>query len=64
MNENKQVRHRTELRRLRRKFGLEGPGSGLRPNNSANYQDRAEARRKAVGSSDDSEKTETASVFE
>lgn len=66
LNENKQVRHRSELRRLRRKFGLEGPGSGVRltSNNSANYQDRAEARRKTVGSSDDNEKTEVASVFQ
>ncbi|XP_075215869.1 angiogenic factor with G patch and FHA domains 1 isoform X2 [Lycorma delicatula] len=65
LNESRQVRHRSELRRLRRKFGLEGPGSGLRiTNNSANYQDRAEVRRKTVGSSDSSEKTEVASVYQ
>ncbi|XP_022193483.2 angiogenic factor with G patch and FHA domains 1 isoform X2 [Nilaparvata lugens] len=57
-------KHRTELRRLRKKFGLENAGATAVVPKSSSYVDRAEARRKTVGSTDESFKTEAASVHE
>ncbi|XP_054277903.1 angiogenic factor with G patch and FHA domains 1 isoform X2 [Macrosteles quadrilineatus] len=63
--ETREARHRSELRRLRKRFGLdkltvkEKEGS-LAPG----YQDRAEERRKTIGSLDHNVKTEAASVHQ
>ncbi|XP_071449306.1 angiogenic factor with G patch and FHA domains 1 [Hetaerina americana] len=56
--------HKKELKRLKKKFGLES----CEPNMSAiavpGYEDRAQARRSTIGSQDHHAKTETASMEE
>uniref|UniRef100_A0A1B6DKM8 Angiogenic factor with G patch and FHA domains 1 n=1 Tax=Clastoptera arizonana TaxID=38151 RepID=A0A1B6DKM8_9HEMI len=63
--ESKEEKRKLELKKLRKRFGLDKLSYkeavvSLAPG----YQDRAESRRKTVGSSDQSEKTQVASVHE
>lgn len=62
---NKGECHRSELLRLRKKFGLDQSSSEQTHVATAlGYTDRAEVRRKTVGSSCDNFKTEVTSVHE
>lgn len=54
--QNRQV----ELKRLRKKFGLDKNPVKL----NSNYEDRADRRRKTVGSFVEGEKTQTAHIYE
>lgn len=63
--ESKEIKYKSELKKLRRRFGLDN----LKANESSGvlapgYQDRAEQRRKTVGSQDHHAKTEIASVHQ
>lgn len=60
MNETKGS-HKTELKRLQRKFCLDKPVPSPEVSD-CKYQDRAEIRRSTVGSSSGNEKTEATSV--
>ncbi|KAF5274034.1 hypothetical protein FQR65_LT04432 [Abscondita terminalis] len=58
---SKSEQHKIELRKLRKKFGIgwaDGDGSSLGPG----YTDRAQVRRETVGSHNEHEKTQVASV--
>lgn len=59
---DKVKKHKTELKQLRKKFGLCNRNVGV--NLATGYVDRAQVRRETVGSTDHNEKTETASVEE
>ncbi|XP_046661952.1 angiogenic factor with G patch and FHA domains 1 isoform X2 [Homalodisca vitripennis] len=62
-HETKEARHRSELRRLRKRFGLDKlSAKETSVSLPVGYQDRAEERRKTVGSQDHNAKTEAASV--
>lgn len=62
-HETKEARHRSELRRLRKRFGLDKlKVKEVNPSLADGYKDRAEERRRTVGSQDHHEKTESASV--
>ncbi|GLH03632.1 Uncharacterized protein GBIM_09505 [Gryllus bimaculatus] len=60
---SKGEQHRKELKRLRKKFGLQSSDNDSTPV-VAGYEDRAQLRRKTVGSQNPYEKTETASIEE
>ncbi|KAJ4443091.1 hypothetical protein ANN_04741 [Periplaneta americana] len=60
--QSKKHSHKTELRRIRRKFGLESSESNIKAISVPGYEDRAQIRRDTVGSQDDSEKTQIASL--
>ena len=60
--ENMTLKRKKQLKKLKEKFGLTNPEET--PATAASYKDRAEIRRKTVGSHSDSFKTEVASVTE
>jgi hypothetical protein len=62
--ESKKHCHKKELRRIRRKFGLERVESNMKAVSLPGYEDRAQIRRTTVGSQDHNEKTQTASLEE
>lgn len=62
--ESKKHCHRKELRRIRRKFGLESSDSSIKAISVPGYEDRAQIRRTTVGSQNHHEKTRTASLEE
>ncbi|XP_033608424.1 angiogenic factor with G patch and FHA domains 1 isoform X2 [Cryptotermes secundus] len=62
--ESKKHCHRKELRRIRRKFGLESSEPNIKAISVPGYEDRAQIRRTTVGSQDPHEKTQTASLEE
>jgi hypothetical protein len=62
--ESKKHCHKKELRRIRRKFGLESSDSSIKAITVPGYEDRAQIRRITVGSQNDHEKTRTASLEE
>lgn len=65
LEENISEKRKTELNKLKKKFGLRsGVGDNEMTNKNADYKDRAEIRRQTVGSDCDSFKTETASVMQ
>ncbi|CAB0020444.1 unnamed protein product [Nesidiocoris tenuis] len=53
-------RHAQEVQQIKKKFGLSGPQSG--PRLPKGYEDKSKLRRETVGSSHDSEKTESTST--
>lgn len=57
---NKNEQHKNELRQLRKKFGINSSESNTQL--AAGYTDRAQARRQTVGSQNEHEKTQVASV--
>lgn len=57
----KSTQYKKELRRLKKKFGLETQESS-NPEASSEYVDRAKERRDQFGSHNDNEKTQVASV--
>lgn len=59
---SKMQQHKSELRRLKTKFGVISNSDVASSQTSLGYQDRAEARRKCNGSSDQYAKTEQSSV--
>ncbi|XP_021936806.1 angiogenic factor with G patch and FHA domains 1 isoform X2 [Zootermopsis nevadensis] len=63
-NENKKHCHKKELRRIRRKFGLESSEPNIKAISVPGYEDRAQIRRATVGSQDHHEKTQTALLEE
>lgn len=62
--ESKKHCHKKELRRIRRKFGLENSDSSIKAIPMPGYEDRAQIRRTTVGSQNHHEKTRTASLEE
>ncbi|XP_018908427.2 angiogenic factor with G patch and FHA domains 1 isoform X1 [Bemisia tabaci] len=60
---NKGENYKSELKRLKSKYGVESLSSALSAP-APGYEDKADIRRKTVGSSSDNFKTETASVQE
>nr|XP_018908428.1 PREDICTED: angiogenic factor with G patch and FHA domains 1 isoform X2 [Bemisia tabaci] len=60
---NKGENYKSELKRLKNKYGVESLSSAL-STPAPGYEDKADIRRKTVGSSSDNFKTETASVQE
>lgn len=56
--------HKVELRRLKEKFGVEKDNVGDASQVAVGYQDRAQARRENVGSSDPHAKTQQSSLEE
>lgn len=65
LNENKSSKmklHKEELRRLKHKFGIEKDNVVSSSQLASGYQDRAQARRLHVGSSDPYAKTQQSSV--
>lgn len=65
LNENKASKsklHKEELRRLKHKFGIEKDNVVSNSQLASGYQDRAQARRQNVGSSDSHVKTQQSSV--
>lgn len=59
---SKSFEYREQLQNLKKKFGVDNVSQDLY--NVPGYEDRAEMRRTAVGSSHSSEKTQTASISE
>ncbi|KAF2882120.1 hypothetical protein ILUMI_24042 [Ignelater luminosus] len=57
---NKNERHKNELRQLRKKFGINSSEGNTQL--AAGYTDRAQVRRQTVGSQNEHEKTQVASV--
>jgi hypothetical protein len=62
--ESKKHCHKKELRRIRRKFGLESSDGSTKAISAPGYEDRAQIRRITVGSQNDHEKTRIASLEE
>ncbi|XP_011688023.1 PREDICTED: angiogenic factor with G patch and FHA domains 1 isoform X1 [Wasmannia auropunctata] len=66
LNENKALKtklHKEELRRLKHKFGIENDNVISSSQLASGYQDRAQARRQHVGSSDPHAKTQQSSIY-
>ena len=59
---NRRDQHKTELRRLKNKFGVEKNNTDAASQVASGYQDRAQARREYVGSSNHHVKTQQSSV--
>ncbi|XP_015171960.1 PREDICTED: angiogenic factor with G patch and FHA domains 1 isoform X2 [Polistes dominula] len=59
---SKKTTHKQELRRLKTKFGIEKDNAASASQLATGYQDRAQARRKNVGSSNHHAKTEQSST--
>jgi hypothetical protein len=62
--ESKEHCHKKELRRIRRKFGLESSEPNIKAISLLGYEDRAQIRRTTIGSQDHHEKTQTALLEE
>lgn len=56
------VGYKSEVKRIKNKFGIMGDNIQSASQVAEGYQDRAQTRRKHVGSSTDSEKTEQSSL--
>nr|CAD7402822.1 unnamed protein product [Timema cristinae] len=63
-SESRGKQFKKELKRLRRKFGLESSEPDMTAINKPGYEDRAQIRRNTVGSTDHNEKTQVASLEE
>nr|CAD7455601.1 unnamed protein product [Timema tahoe] len=63
-SESRGKQYKKELKRLRRKFGLESSEPDMTAINKPGYEDRAQIRRNTVGSTDHNEKTQVASLEE
>lgn len=61
INTDKQAMHKQELKNLRKKFAF-GPIAKNGPSLGAGYTDRAQVRRDTVGSHNEHEKTQAASL--
>lgn len=58
----KQIQHKSELKRLKHKFGVEKDNTIAASTVASGYQDRAQARKDIVGSSNQYAKTQQSSV--
>ena len=59
---SKKKQHKSELRRLKTKFGVESNNIDVASQVAEGYQDRAQARRVFIGSSDHHSKTQQSSL--
>ena len=59
---SKKKQHKSELRRLKTKFGVESDNTDVASQVATGYQDRAKTRRIYIGSSDHHTKTQQSSL--
>lgn len=59
---SKKIQHKSELRRLKYKFGVEKDNTATASTVASGYQDRAQARKEVVGSTNHYAKTQQSSV--